>query len=224
MKSPIGNLLPFTSNWMAEKSGFPTNAAIRGVIRSFTSAVTTAPNAPPITTATARSMTLPRDRNCLKPFSMCVSSVGGQNVMHTTRARRVQAGFGGARLFPEETRPYARVGNIRRNVELRCTRSASAPVESMGNGQQQRPHRDGRSGDSVVLFGLFLDRDFFQVERFPGRPQVERPFSARVPQSRRNGCRDGRERAVPAVAAGLGFRLRLRGNRAAGQSARHPQQ
>src|SRR4030095_6225443 len=45
-------------------------AAMSGVSRSLTSAATTAPNAPPMTTATARSMTLPRRRNCLNPFSM----------------------------------------------------------------------------------------------------------------------------------------------------------
>ncbi len=68
MNSPIRNLLPFTSKAMDEKSGFPTMAAMMGVIRSLTSAVTTAPNAAPITTATARSITLPRSMNCLKPF------------------------------------------------------------------------------------------------------------------------------------------------------------
>src|SRR5437764_758606 len=51
-----------------EKSGLPPNAAMNGVIRSFTSAVTTAPNAAPITTAIARSTTLPRSRNERKPF------------------------------------------------------------------------------------------------------------------------------------------------------------
>ena len=38
-----------------------------------TSAVTTAPNAPPMTTATARSITLPRRRNCRKPLSITPS-------------------------------------------------------------------------------------------------------------------------------------------------------
>src|SRR4051812_6411648 len=66
--SPYRNLLPFTSNVRAEKSCFPTIAAISGVKRSLTNDVTTAPNAAPITTATARSTTLPRNRNCLKPF------------------------------------------------------------------------------------------------------------------------------------------------------------
>ena len=45
MKSPIRNLLPLTVNSIAEKSGWPTIAAISGVNRSFTSAATTAPNA-----------------------------------------------------------------------------------------------------------------------------------------------------------------------------------
>ncbi len=35
------NLLPFTVNAIPEKSGFPTMAAMIGVIRSLTSAVTT---------------------------------------------------------------------------------------------------------------------------------------------------------------------------------------
>ena len=74
MKSPMRNLLPLTVKAIAEKSGFPTIAAMSGVNKSFTSAATTAPKAPPITTATARSTTLPRIRNVLNPFSI-VSSV-----------------------------------------------------------------------------------------------------------------------------------------------------
>jgi hypothetical protein len=46
-KSPSRNLLPLTSNWMAEKSGLPTSAAINGGIRSLTSAVTREPKAGP---------------------------------------------------------------------------------------------------------------------------------------------------------------------------------
>ncbi len=68
MKSPISSLLPLRFIEMLEKSGEPTTAAMIGVNRSLTSAVTTAPNAAPITTATARSSTLPRRMNCLKPF------------------------------------------------------------------------------------------------------------------------------------------------------------
>src|SRR5262249_51138658 len=47
-KSPSRNLLPLISNWITEKSGFPTSAAINGVIKSLTRAVTTAPKAPPM--------------------------------------------------------------------------------------------------------------------------------------------------------------------------------
>src|SRR5689334_14402262 len=51
------------------KSGCPPIAAMIGVRMSATNAVTTAPNAAPITTATARSTTLPRMMNSRKPLS-----------------------------------------------------------------------------------------------------------------------------------------------------------
>src|ERR1700733_7054525 len=70
MKSPRAKTLPFTVNRIAEKSGFPTSAAIRGVRRSLVSAATTAANAPPTTTPTAMSTTLPRNTNCLNPLIM----------------------------------------------------------------------------------------------------------------------------------------------------------
>src|ERR1700737_2873748 len=55
---------------MAEKSGLPTSAAISGVSRSLVSAVTTPPNAAPITTPTAISTTFPRRMNFLNPSNM----------------------------------------------------------------------------------------------------------------------------------------------------------
>src|SRR5438270_13141404 len=63
-------VLPLTVNESAEKSGLPKMAAINGVRMLLTNEVTTAPKAAPITTATAKSMTLPRKRNFLKPASM----------------------------------------------------------------------------------------------------------------------------------------------------------
>src|SRR5271157_2861235 len=48
-------------------------AAITGVSRSFTKALTTAPNAAPITTPTARSTTLPRRTNSRNPLNMSAS-------------------------------------------------------------------------------------------------------------------------------------------------------
>ena len=48
-------------------------AAISGVIKSFTNAVTTAANATPTTTATARSTTFPRRMNFLKSVSIDAS-------------------------------------------------------------------------------------------------------------------------------------------------------
>src|SRR5580692_1207945 len=62
-KSPMANMLPLMVNLMAEKSGFPTIAAINGVSRSFVKADTTEANAAPITPPTAISITLPRRRS-----------------------------------------------------------------------------------------------------------------------------------------------------------------
>ena len=56
MNEPYRNVLWFTVNVSLEKSGLPAIAAMSGVIRSATSAVTTAVNAVPMTTATASSM------------------------------------------------------------------------------------------------------------------------------------------------------------------------
>src|SRR5579863_10315938 len=69
-KSPMANMLPLLVNLMAEKSGFPTIAAIGGVSRSLVNADTTEAKAAPITTPTAISITLPRRMNCLNPLSM----------------------------------------------------------------------------------------------------------------------------------------------------------
>jgi hypothetical protein len=68
-KSPIRKRLPLIVKAIAEKSGLPPIAAMSGVMRSLTSAVTTAPKAPPMMTATARSITLPRSMNSLNPLS-----------------------------------------------------------------------------------------------------------------------------------------------------------
>src|SRR4051812_4794843 len=67
-KCPYLKTEPLIVNFSPAKSGLPPMAAISGVTTSATKAVTTAPNAAPMTTATARSTTLPRrtnSRNCL---------------------------------------------------------------------------------------------------------------------------------------------------------------
>src|SRR5438552_5804913 len=79
-------------NVSAEKSGLPMIAAMTGVMRSATSAVTTAPKAAPITIPTARSTTLPRSRNCLKSFMspglpfVLVAALAGRLGLHRTEA------------------------------------------------------------------------------------------------------------------------------------------
>jgi len=65
--SPTMNLLLFTVNEIAEKSGIPPNAPISGITKLLTNAVTTLPNATPITTPTAISTTLPFRIKFLNP-------------------------------------------------------------------------------------------------------------------------------------------------------------
>src|SRR5262249_18003797 len=57
------------SNVRSLKLGLPNTAPITAMITSFTSDDTTRPNAMPMTTATARSITLPRSRNFLRSWS-----------------------------------------------------------------------------------------------------------------------------------------------------------
>jgi hypothetical protein len=73
-KVPYVMLAPWMVRVSAEKSGFPKIAAISGVMMLVTKEVTTAPNAAPMTTATAKSTTFPRMMNARKPFSMISSS------------------------------------------------------------------------------------------------------------------------------------------------------
>jgi hypothetical protein len=53
-----------------EKSTFPRAKPMGGMMTPSTSDVTILPNAAPITTATARSITFPRAMNSLNSFSM----------------------------------------------------------------------------------------------------------------------------------------------------------
>src|SRR6478672_4151358 len=95
MKSPTGNGVPLIVKLIVEKSGLPTMAAMSGVRRSLVKAVTTEPKAAPMTTPTARSTTLPRRMNCLKPLSM------GWNLQN---ARRLIYGEGRERVKHERKR------------------------------------------------------------------------------------------------------------------------
>jgi len=66
---PYRKVLWWTVNCSLPKFGLPAIAAISGVIRSATSAVTMAVNAVPTTIAIARLMRLPRLMKALKPFT-----------------------------------------------------------------------------------------------------------------------------------------------------------
>jgi hypothetical protein len=71
-KCPYINLLSFIVKNKSEKSGTCAMADINGVNMSETKAVTTVPNAAPITTPTARSTTFPLSKNCLNSLSIFV--------------------------------------------------------------------------------------------------------------------------------------------------------
>jgi len=66
IKSPTANAVPFRVKVIEEKSGLPTNAAIRGVSRSLVKAVTTVAKAAPMTTPTAMSHTMTRRMNLMR--------------------------------------------------------------------------------------------------------------------------------------------------------------
>src|SRR5579859_4713380 len=100
MKSPYRKWLEFSVNDSALKFGLPKIRAMIGVIRSRTSAVMTAPKATPITTATARSTTLPRSRNVLKSRSMRRASPGAANLL----CGSLRDGGCGYRLAPSTQR------------------------------------------------------------------------------------------------------------------------
>src|ERR1035437_310334 len=86
MKSPSAKLEWLMVKPSREKSAFPMRAAISGVMRSFTRAFTTAVNAAPTTTATARSVTFPRARNARNPLNVETSFAAGERA--TERLRR----------------------------------------------------------------------------------------------------------------------------------------
>jgi len=70
INEPYANLLGFIVKNSPEKSGDLKIAPIIGVIISLTKELTTAPKAPPITTPTARSTTLPLIINFLNPWNI----------------------------------------------------------------------------------------------------------------------------------------------------------
>src|ERR1017187_10024933 len=111
---------------MPEKSGLPTTAAMIGVMRSFTSAVTTAPKAPPITTATARSTTLPRITNSLKPWNI------------GTFSSRYHPEF--MTLFQEFSQA------LHRRLEDRSLRGVADPNRSLPTGAERHARRQPHAG------------------------------------------------------------------------------
>jgi hypothetical protein len=70
IKCPYMNLLLFIVKARSEKSGTLATAATSGVSKSDTIAETIVPKAAPMTTPTAKSTTLPLNKNCLNSLSI----------------------------------------------------------------------------------------------------------------------------------------------------------
>ena len=110
-------------------------APISGLNRLSTIEVTTAVNAAPMTTATARSITFPRRMNSLKPLSKTEpfeGEVPGQ-AAEPERGRRARRA-GGAR----GTRGRGRAGRRRRRRARRCRRRRRVGLRRTG---RRRPRR-----------------------------------------------------------------------------------
>src|SRR3984893_7780530 len=121
MKSPIGNTVPLIAKEIPVKSGLPTRSAMMGLIMSLTRAVMIVPNAAPMSTPTARSTTLPRKINCLKPDNIWASlhpgmgdTVNAQWPWVKMQSHSAPLGKG---LKSAEARTAAAPRNLRRYVE-----------------------------------------------------------------------------------------------------------
>src|SRR4051794_41224238 len=79
-------------NDSARKSGLPPMAASSGVMKLSVNAVTRAPKATPMITATARSTTLPRRRNFRKPLMALPWLDGGVASPASCRRRAPRSG------------------------------------------------------------------------------------------------------------------------------------
>src|ERR1700730_10964505 len=126
MKSPIGNTVPLIAKEIPVKSGLPTRNAMMGLIMSLTRAVMIVPNAAPMTTPTARSTTLPRKTNCLKPDNIWASLHPGMAetvyaqwpwVKMQSRSMQSHSATLGKVLNGAEARTRAAPRNLRRCVE-----------------------------------------------------------------------------------------------------------
>src|SRR5215212_6695639 len=118
----------------------PLTRPISGVRNESTKAATTAVNAAPMTTATARSTTLPRSRKSLKPFIMGSSihtSLGATRQAHREGGggrRRGQPGRRG-RVHGEQQQARRRIGLRRRT---RCGQHERTGGDDLRSGGVRR--------------------------------------------------------------------------------------
>src|SRR3954452_14297375 len=99
MNWPYGNRTPDTVKDLVRKSPVaPVTTPTSGVMKARTNEVMRAPKAAPMTTATARSTTLPRSRNFLKPSTSSPGGSEGPTCADPARSGRSGAGDQHARV------------------------------------------------------------------------------------------------------------------------------
>src|SRR6185312_8040496 len=129
------------TTFMWEKSMPPVITPSGGMMMSLTSDETTLPNAAPMTTATARSTTLPRMMNALKSFAKLIaySFSGMGRCASPAASRRTHLGTPAA-----PAQHFARSGN----PSFQHGNALQFGTESVAT--LQRPHARGRAGENQV--------------------------------------------------------------------------
>src|SRR6187402_1812408 len=161
----------------------PNRAPTTGMMMSPVSEVTIVPNAAPTITATARSSTLPRERNSRKPDMDCSpaapsshGTTGGEYRVRRWKVQRVQSG---ARLGPEVAGRHQRrhPQPVRADVESEAQPRPSGLAPAVAG---EQPGREQPVGQAVAPGDRALDRGAVEARR---QPQGARDRGAELMQA-----------------------------------------
>src|SRR5262245_24800545 len=166
----------------AEKSGFPPIAATKGVMMLVTKAVTTAPNAAPMTTATARSITFPRIMNCRNPFNILPPTTEVDHIGTGLRARREDVSNVFLFIY---NRPFTRRGQITtvsfEDSTYQLRQQKVREIEALG--QQAYPYRYAATHSVPQILAAYNDKTAEQL----GNPRVPVKVAGRIISLRLQG-------------------------------------
>ena len=208
-KWPYLNFDPLIVNFRPPKSGLPPIAAISGVTSRRRTAATTAPKAAPMTTATARSTTLPRRMNSRNSLIMPCGSDGARTpasvaALASTGASRSSPAakrrtFSRTRLARSRSIVGRRVGDVRGDQRPRRRPQRVAVRQRLGVGDVERRAADdprSRAPDERVGVDQRAARDVDdprvrlhlrqlvradQVARLVGRGRADHEVVGRAP-------------------------------------------